>query len=360
MDKANRVAAGEAAEAHVQEEIRKAQEMLKSRGVESVLFNNRIVEFLSVYGRNGKMTTEIDHIVVTPYRIFCFETKSTVYKSMDDEFWRLADGRKTANPDHQNHLHKQVLCEYLGVDPEKVVTIECLTGYDYRPVEPYYPNDYVLYGNDLADDLALLMWTGGTEIEYEAVISKIQETGTSAYAKERHQEILDEAMEKMHWIRKREKAGVFKLTDVIRCPRCGDMLVLKKCPCYNAKKRKMEDGYVLGCRQYEGRGKGCQGLIYADSEPGKGFKMCKRTEETENEKETDYMTVYDEYYAMKGEIVKLKEENSRYSASSRSFAKRLDEREKKITELEGQVRKLQEELAGRRTLWERFAGLTKK
>lgn len=64
--------------------------------------------------------TEIDHVVVSPYGIFCIETKShngSIYGYRDNDYWKQYLGKKSYviyNPFKQNYKHVRALESLLG------------------------------------------------------------------------------------------------------------------------------------------------------------------------------------------------------------------------------------------------------
>jgi hypothetical protein len=80
-------------------------------------FNNLILR------SNGNTShTEIDHVVVSPYGIFCIETKShsgLIYGSMHSAYWTQYLGNrnyKLYNPHRQNYKHIKALEDLLGAN----------------------------------------------------------------------------------------------------------------------------------------------------------------------------------------------------------------------------------------------------
>ena len=66
-------------------------------------------------------TTQIDHILVSPFGLFVVETKNYkgwIYGSEDQSTWTQViykSKHKFQNPLRQTHRHKKVLSKYLGV-----------------------------------------------------------------------------------------------------------------------------------------------------------------------------------------------------------------------------------------------------
>ncbi len=72
-------------------------------------------------------TTQIDHVVLSPYGLFVIETKNYkgwIYGGKDQKFWTQSFGHtkfKFQNPLHQNYKHTMALSEFLNIDHDKVV-----------------------------------------------------------------------------------------------------------------------------------------------------------------------------------------------------------------------------------------------
>lgn len=101
----------------------KSAEMMVSSQLRSldkrhyVVFDNIVLP-----AGDGKSYTEIDHIVVSPFGIWCIETKShrgQIYGYKNASIWRQYLGKKSfslQNPYHQNHRHTYILHRILGLD----------------------------------------------------------------------------------------------------------------------------------------------------------------------------------------------------------------------------------------------------
>lgn len=102
---------GEECEAEVSRQLR--QLAIKSY----VLFENLILP-----SGGNTSHTEIDHVIVSPYGIFCIETKShqgLIFGSKDGEHWTQCIGSQTHkfySPLRQNYKHTKALEQLLGAD----------------------------------------------------------------------------------------------------------------------------------------------------------------------------------------------------------------------------------------------------
>jgi len=70
---------------------------------------------------DGKGTTQLDHVVISPFGIFVIETKNYkgwIFGSEKQRQWTQQIYRtkhRFQNPLHQNHLHVKVLTRFLGI-----------------------------------------------------------------------------------------------------------------------------------------------------------------------------------------------------------------------------------------------------
>lgn len=89
---------------------------VKSLGSQSyVIFENLIIP-----SGGNTSHTEIDHVVVSPFGIFCIETKShrgNIYGNSKSQYWKQYLGGNEYplyNPNRQNYKHIQALARLLG------------------------------------------------------------------------------------------------------------------------------------------------------------------------------------------------------------------------------------------------------
>ena len=79
-------------------------------------------------------TTQIDHILVSPFGIFVFETKNYkgwIYGSEEHSSWTQViykSRHKFQNPLRQTHRHKKILSKYLGVTESNIQPIISFLG----------------------------------------------------------------------------------------------------------------------------------------------------------------------------------------------------------------------------------------
>ena len=79
-------------------------------------------------------TTQIDHILVSPFGLFVVETKNCkgwIYGSEDQSTWTQViykSKHKFQNPLRQTHRHKKVLSKYLGVKESNIRPVISFVG----------------------------------------------------------------------------------------------------------------------------------------------------------------------------------------------------------------------------------------
>jgi len=183
--------------------------------------------------QNGR-TTQIDHVVISEYRIFVIETKDysgKIYGNNTDENWTeyiYNNSYKFWNPVLQNRGHVNVLA-YLfpNIDPNLFIPIVV-----FSPDATLKTNteDKVIYWTYLKDEILSYQrkWLSDIQVQsiYDILISK---NNNSIEAAEKH---IDNVRER---IAKREQ----KVSQGI-CPRCGGKLVL----------RDGKYGRFYGCSNY--------------------------------------------------------------------------------------------------------------
>ena len=79
-------------------------------------------------------TTQIDHVILSPYGLFVIETKNYsgwIYGSVDESIWTQTFHRKKfrfQNPLKQNAKHVRAVTEALGIEPGGVCSVVIFTG----------------------------------------------------------------------------------------------------------------------------------------------------------------------------------------------------------------------------------------
>ena len=99
------------------------------------LDSKRYIQFhdVTLYDRSGH-TTQIDHIIISPYGIFVIETKNYsgwIFGSEHDSQWTQKIYKKSyqfQNPLRQNYRHIKVLSDILNLNQNKFISIIVFTG----------------------------------------------------------------------------------------------------------------------------------------------------------------------------------------------------------------------------------------
>jgi len=98
------------------------------------LDSNLYQRFHDVIIPSSHGTTQIDHILVSPFGIFVVETKNYkgwIYGSEDQSTWTQViykSKHKFQNPLRQTHRHKKVLSKYLGVGESFILPVISFVG----------------------------------------------------------------------------------------------------------------------------------------------------------------------------------------------------------------------------------------
>jgi len=184
---------------------------------------------LIIPGRNG--TTQIDHLVVSPYGLFIVETKNIsgwIFGSENRSKWTQVLYRNKysfQNPLRQAFRQKKILCEFLGLDQSKVQTIVYFVG-------------NCKFKTELPDHVIT--------------------SGIGRFIKQFQKQILstEEVNKVVKLLRKQLSESSLSLRDhllslrkrhssITHCPRCGSSLVLRK-----AKEGANAGENFFGCEDY--------------------------------------------------------------------------------------------------------------
>lgn len=105
-------------------------ESMVRKGFETLdKFTYRVFHDLYLPRPDGDGTTQIDHLVISPYGIFVVETKNYqgwIFGSPKQPQWTQQLHRskhRFQNPLHQNDLHIRALAEFLGLPKDRFVSI---------------------------------------------------------------------------------------------------------------------------------------------------------------------------------------------------------------------------------------------
>ena len=176
-------------------------------------------------------TTQVDHILVSPFGIFVVETKNYkgwIYGSEDQSTWTQViykSKHKFQNPLRQTHRHKKVLSKYLGVKESTIQPVISFVGdVEFKTELP--PNvlrsglssyikqfEGVVFSDDEVERITGLL----SDVKSESKISKSEHIRS---LKERH-------------------------TSNTICPKCGSDLVVRE-----VKQGERKGSQFLGCSSY--------------------------------------------------------------------------------------------------------------
>lgn len=107
---------------------------LKTRFVNSLFLSAEYRAFNNIIIRTGRGSTQIDHVIVSPYGVFAVETKDKTGWICGDEGqkqWTEVIFNKKyrfQNPLHQNYAHTMSLAEYLGIEHDKIHSLVIFWG----------------------------------------------------------------------------------------------------------------------------------------------------------------------------------------------------------------------------------------
>ncbi len=90
--------------------------------------------YLPATGEMNNGTTQIDHLVVSQFGLFCIETKNlsgAIYGREREAVWTQKVGRQTyrfQNPLRQNYLHASALASFLRLSPSHIHSVVVFAG----------------------------------------------------------------------------------------------------------------------------------------------------------------------------------------------------------------------------------------
>jgi len=182
---------------------------------------------------DGRGTTEIDEVLVTPAGIFVIEKKdfgAWIYGSADDEYWTAVyknrEKHRFQNPIRQNYRHVKALELFLRVPPAVLSSLVAFS--DRSRLMTAMPRQ-VVSSNYMAlvksqEDVVLSPEEFDTICESLSAL-EVQSDGTSF---NRHAETLHDRFE-----------------STTQCPRCGGNLVQRQ-----SRKPGYEGNTFLGCSNF--------------------------------------------------------------------------------------------------------------
>ncbi len=107
---------------------------LKTKFINSLFLNEQYKIFNNVIIRTERGSTQIDHVIVSPYGLFAVETKDKtgwIFGDANQKQWTQKIFNNTfqfQNPLHQNYAHTKSLSEYLGIEHEKIHSLVIFWG----------------------------------------------------------------------------------------------------------------------------------------------------------------------------------------------------------------------------------------
>jgi hypothetical protein len=175
--------------------------------------------------KNG--TTQIDHVILSPFGIFVIETKNYngwIFGSVNQKSWtQVLHGTKHSfqNPLHQNYLHTKTMSEHLKIDSSKIYSVvffcgdaELKTNMPANVMTSGLSNYIKKFNNILFSDNEL------NHLEQQLLILKDNQVSTKD-----HVSALKE-----------------RYSSIITCPKCGKLLIKR-----TIKKGPQEGTEFLGC-----------------------------------------------------------------------------------------------------------------
>ena len=107
---------------------------LKTKFVNSLLLNDKYKAFNNIIIHTERVSTQIDHVIVSPYGIFVMETKDKtgwIFGNEKQPQWTEKIFNKTykfQNPLYQNYGHTKSLSAHLGIEHEKIHSLAIFWG----------------------------------------------------------------------------------------------------------------------------------------------------------------------------------------------------------------------------------------
>ena len=192
---------------------------LKNLPKEYIMFNN-------VFIYVDSKTHEIDHVIVSPYGIFCIETKQYngyFTGNKYDKKWTKYVGRKKYycnNPIRQNYGHVKSLSKLLNIREDKIYNVVCIPSRAKLAIN--HTGELVGYNTIRKKILSYK----------DIVIDNVDEIVDII----NRSNIKDKNIKKEHIKRIREE----RADDFNKCPKCGSKLV----------QREGKYGSFMGCSNY--------------------------------------------------------------------------------------------------------------
>jgi restriction system protein len=205
---------------------------LKSRfnlwaGLDSNLYHR----FHDVIIPSSHGTTQVDHILVSPFGIFVVETKNYkgwIFGSADQSTWTQVIYKskyKFQNPLRQTHRHKKVLSKYLSVKESSIQPVISFVG-DVR-FKTKLPSNVLRSGlSSYIKQFEEVIFSDDEVERITGLLSKVK--SESKISKSEH----------IQSLKKRHSSNTI-------CPKCGSDLVVRK-----VKQGERKGSQFLGCSSY--------------------------------------------------------------------------------------------------------------
>lgn len=206
--------------------------------------SNEYITFNDIYLQTGFGTSQIDHLIVSPYGIFIIETKNykgIIVGSEQAEQWKQYLyggksfwGRKSKmyplyNPIRQNKSHVNVIKSTL----KKIGNFEIISIIVFPNntiLRTFTPNYHVTSSSNLRSIIKSYKNRCISDADINRIASKIESSIITH--KNIHQEHIKNVQQNIHRKKQYIENGI--------CPKCNSQLV----------KRKGKYGYFMGCSNY--------------------------------------------------------------------------------------------------------------
>lgn len=270
-----------------------------------LVINNAIFKFPSILSKDGYMTTQIDHLVLTENIIMCIETKYYEHL-MEHDFaameWKTDYNEEVENPIWQNRKHKEILSNVFRIKLEDIITIEVVLGSDisgYMATNEH-PNDYICDEKSVTYLIGLLLVSEHkNDFVFENLKSAIKEKCLT-YGVEEHEldEIEAEHVQRLKfanrinvWLRRRNKR-MFHFCDIAYCQECGRLLAFRSFNSLKPGKQKESIDFLVGCTGYNTSSEaGCRSKAIYDFEQIDRMNFLVLEEEKQNMTMVELMEV---------------------------------------------------------------------
>lgn len=186
----------------------------------------------------NRKTSQIDHVVVSPYGIFVIETKNYkgwIYGDSKRKYWTQViykHKEKLYNPIWQNYGHIKALQEYLGIEKDEIYhsIISFSTRATLKKVDPGDSKSSVIYSSRIVSTINAHKQVVLTTKEAQQIGMKLEKTLNAAG---------DKKKQHIKNIKDTQRFNQYKI-NANMCPKCGSDLV----------ERKGKYGNFVGCSNY--------------------------------------------------------------------------------------------------------------